>query len=573
KSYTPTPLSPGDIREIPTSPLSPSRDRPLPPRLSKSLPGTPLNNSYQTSILTNELYYTTIIESYERDQIQHKQEISELHNEVVRLEKQLTTLQTESENKENKLKEAHQKLHQATREIKLLGKEKETISQELNLTNADFLEKDEEENKGLAEKQQKLFDQISRLSNDKNLHETERAESDSMSSLSTRVQSPTLDFELTLKTPKTAKSLGEELNDAILNESEKGLDTTFNNLMGEIDKQAGISPQAVQELQDQILALTQANQQQEITMRDLVQENTLMKESLTRVDNQIKDLEKSVLTLNQANLAQQEREKDLQQQLREKTYEAHSADSHRIIFDKFVRNIEEAFPLSEEQEKKLEYYERTAQEYLSVLKNNIFGGVNKLREQITTSRTEIIEVEKQRQQLLNEVEELKKEKQSLEESMDLTELQEAEIEETASLLLEDNKKLKEENETLREENLKLKAELEELKQKETEQTNNQISAEVKKEFDNLEAQIIQTLELAKDFFIKKIIELQELQVIEEQLTTCQQQKDDLQKQLDNKITELANSNLSQEQKSQQIITLASESQKQFSKINQQLSSA
>ncbi|CAG8523831.1 7221_t:CDS:1, partial [Racocetra persica] len=65
----------------------------------------------------------------------------------------------------------------------------------------------------------------------------------------------------------------------------------------------------------------------------------------------------------------------------------------------------------------------------------------------------------------------------------------------------------------------------------------------------------------------------ELQVIEEKLLTCQQQKDDLQKQLDNKITELANSNLSQEQKSQQIITLASESQKQFSKINQQLSSA
>ncbi|CAG8824768.1 12833_t:CDS:2, partial [Racocetra persica] len=78
--------------------------------------------------------------------------------------------------------------------------------------------------------------------------------------------------------------------------------------------------------------------------------------------------------------------------------------------------------------------------------------------------------------------------------------------------------------------------------------------------DNLH-KIFKEIEDEKD---RKIADQQkELQTIEGQLTTCQQEKDDLQKQLDNKITELANSNLSQEQKSQQIITLASESQKQF----------
>lgn len=159
KSYTPTPLSPGDIREIPTSPQSPLRDRPLPPRLSKSLPGTPLDNSYQTSILiptsptiseeyesdseAEEVFYTTIINSYEREQIEHKKEISNLHKEVVRLEQQLAQTQTQAEEKEktshNKLQIANQKLFQATKENKLLQKENEQVHLESKLISSDYL--------------------------------------------------------------------------------------------------------------------------------------------------------------------------------------------------------------------------------------------------------------------------------------------------------------------------------------------------------------------------------------------------------------------------------------------------
>jgi DNA repair exonuclease SbcCD ATPase subunit len=186
QSYTPTPLSLGDVREVETTTLSPLQNRPLPPsRQTRSVPNTPLNNSYQSAYSLSptsptiseiseaasyyesdseaeEIYYTTIINAYEKDQIEHKQEISELHKEVVRLEKQLTTLQTESEAKDNKLQATRQKLHQADQEIKLLGKEKETISQELNLTNDDFLEK--------AEEVRKLTDRLNKeVANSKSL--------------------------------------------------------------------------------------------------------------------------------------------------------------------------------------------------------------------------------------------------------------------------------------------------------------------------------------------------------------------------------------------------------------------
>ena len=170
QSYTPTPLSPGDIREIPTSPLSPLRDRPLPPRLSKSLPGTPLNNSYQTSILSptsptisevseysyendseaEEVFYTTIINAYEKDQIEHKKEISDLNQKILRQEEQLAQLQREGEIKDNKLQATTKKLHQSVQVNKTLQKENEQVHLELKLTSSDYLA-ETEKNKHLTE--------------------------------------------------------------------------------------------------------------------------------------------------------------------------------------------------------------------------------------------------------------------------------------------------------------------------------------------------------------------------------------------------------------------------------------
>ncbi|CAG8493950.1 12906_t:CDS:10 [Racocetra fulgida] len=329
KIYTPTPLSLGDVRVVETTTLSPLQSRPLPPfRLSKSVPNTPLNNSYQSS------YSPTSPIS----------EISEeaSYYESDRDKANLATLQTEGEIKDNKLQAITQKLHQSIQVNKTLQKENEQVHLELKLTSSDYLVKDEqfrhlterlnkevENNKSLVaelekitHKQQELINQLSRLKNDKKIDEIERAELEQSlleqaeeykkqlrelktkhkkeiqnyrlfnsleredegskkykrktldygmlsryssiysdhnraSSMTSFPQSPTLDFEIALKTPKTAKSLQEELNDAILNESEKNLDTTLNNLMGEINQAIEISPEAVKELEDRILNLTQ----------------------------------------------------------------------------------------------------------------------------------------------------------------------------------------------------------------------------------------------------------------------------------------------------------------------------
>jgi len=115
-----------------------------------------------------------------------------------------------------------------------------------------------------------------------------------MSSLSTRVQSPTLDFELALKTPlndefenlPSTPSLEEELKKS------EGLSTTLTDLMTDIDDSIKISPQTVKDLEDRILALTQQQEayqlekrQQESAMQELVQKNTLLQEQLNNAEN------------------------------------------------------------------------------------------------------------------------------------------------------------------------------------------------------------------------------------------------------------------------------------------------
>ncbi|CFW92964.1 Putative Viral A-type inclusion protein (fragment) [endosymbiont DhMRE of Dentiscutata heterogama] len=527
KSYTPTPLSPGDIREIPTSPLSPSRDRPLPPRLSKSLPGTPLNNSYQSHFSptspiisetseysyesdseAEEVFYTTIINSYEKDQIEQKKEIADLHKEVVRLEERLTILQTESEEKDNKLKVSQEKNQQVIKENKSLKTENEAVHLELKLTNSDYLAKTEEnqrlterlnkevensksliekletqwkENSEMAVKQQKLFNQISRLNSDKNLCETKKAEleqaiidkekeyrqrwkerekehnkqiqnyrlfnsleedkkrkrqtvdygmlartnsvyldhgrSDSMSSLnslSTRVQSSTLDFELALKTPLTDEfenlpatpSLAEEIKKN--EESEKRLSTTFDNLLANINDYQQENSQVVEisaeqfaELEARIVNLTQHNQQQEITMQELVQKNTLLQEQLTAAESQaqrVEDLEKTSFTLHQNNLELGVEKDNLQEQLRQKDYQLQSAELKQTNYYNFIKSLAEIFPLSETQKGKLDKAEEPDIKLLSLLKTNIFGGVNKLKNKIAEleEETKLLEAQKEK---------------------------------------------------------------------------------------------------------------------------------------------------------------------------------
>jgi len=194
----------------------------------------------------------------------------------------------------------------------------------------------------------------------------DHSRSDSMSSLSTRVQSPTLDLELALKTPlndefenlPSTPSLEEELKKSA------GLSTTLTDLMTDIDDSIKISPQTVKDLEDRILALTQEKEayqlekrQQESAMQELVQKNTLLQEQLNNAEKKTEDLEKAVLTLNQNNLAQQEREKDLQQQLRGEKYDLQSADKRRLAYHGFIRQLAEVFPFSEEQAKKLTWSE------------------------------------------------------------------------------------------------------------------------------------------------------------------------------------------------------------------------
>ncbi|KLL04604.1 MAG: hypothetical protein MRERV_16c008 [Mycoplasmataceae bacterium RV_VA103A] len=529
KSYTPTPLSLGDVREVETSSLSPLRGRPLPPsRQTKSVPNTPLNNSYQSHFSptsptisetseysyendsdseAEEVYYTTIIESYEKDQIEHKREISDLHKEVVRLEEQLTTLQTESKEKDNKLKETRQKLHQASQEIKLLEKEKESISQELNLTNEDFLAKTEEvqnlttrlnkeiangkslvekletqwkENKEIATKQQKLFNQITNLSRDKNLQEEEKlrleqlildkekeyrerwkarekehqkqiqnyrlfnssedkarkrqtvdygvlnrsrtiyldhSRGESTSSLSTRVQSPTLDLELALKTPQTT-TLDQELKSPDLEESEKRLSTTLTDLMADINdfgskrtNAVEMSVEAVKELEDRILNLTQQQEiqqqqirQQEASMQELVQKNTLLQEQLVAAEKQTHEREKSFLALHQNNLGLGVEKDNLQEQLRQKDYQLQSSELKQANYYNFIKSLAEIFPLSETQKGKLDEAEEPDTKLLSLLKTNIFGGVSKLKTKIAELEEEKEKMKKSQEANLLEVE-------------------------------------------------------------------------------------------------------------------------------------------------------------------------
>ncbi|CAG8838268.1 31133_t:CDS:2, partial [Racocetra persica] len=163
QSYTPTPLSLGDVREVEISTLTPLSGRPH-PRQVKSLPNTPVNNLLDQTYLptsptiseesyytesdrdseAEEVFYETIINAYQRDETKLKKEISDLHNEVNRLEADKATLQTESENKDNKLKETHQKYQQSQKENKLLKVENERVHLELKLTSSDYLVKDEQ---------------------------------------------------------------------------------------------------------------------------------------------------------------------------------------------------------------------------------------------------------------------------------------------------------------------------------------------------------------------------------------------------------------------------------------------
>ncbi|CAG8523790.1 7219_t:CDS:2 [Racocetra persica] len=464
KSYTPTPLSLGDVREVETSSLSPLRGRPLPPsRQTKSVPNTPLNNSYQSNYSptsptisetseysyenddseAEEVYYETIIKLYEEDKLKTDREITDLHNEIHRLEANLETLQTEGEAKENKLKETRQKLHQASQEIKLLEKEKESISQELNLTNADFLEKDEEvrklterlnkeiaNGKSLVEKletQQTLDYGI--LSRAKTIY-LDHSRSDSTSSLSTRVQSPTLDLELALKTPKTT-TLNQELKSPGLEESEKRLSTTFDNLLANINdyqqeksQVVEISTEAFAEMEARIVDLTQEReayeqriQQQETMVQELAQKNILLQEQLATEQNQtkrVKDIEQSLLILNQNNLEYQRENNDLQEQLRQKNYQLQSTELKKANLDNFIKSLAEIFPLSETQKGKLDEAEEPDTKLLSFLKTNIFGGVSKLK-------TKIAELEeKQKQQENKEADKMKRIKELIKQILEAT---------------------------------------------------------------------------------------------------------------------------------------------------------
>ncbi|CAG8795576.1 21088_t:CDS:2 [Gigaspora margarita] len=562
----------GDIRQIPTSPLSPLRDRPLPPaaRQTKSLPGTPLNNSYQTSILSpisptisevneeynkysyettdsecEELDYNAItktIKNYENEvsamqkkQKEHKQEISNLNQKILRQEEELAQLQNEGEIKDNKLQAITQKLHQSDQVNKTLKVENDQVHLELKLTNSDYLQKEKEENSEMAVKQQKLFNQISRLNQDKNLCETKKAEleqaiiskekeyrerqtvdygmlaraktiyldhsrSDSMSSLSTRVQSPTLDFELTLKTPQTVKSLGEELNDAILNESEKSLDTTLNNLIGEIE--AGISLQAVQELEDRILALTQ---QQEADQQRIRQQeaNYELKEAQNRekkAEAKIKELETKLLQKSQELSLKSESWQD------ELEIVTNERNSHRQTLQllaaekdatakreqELLREVEELKKQNQSLEESMDLTEALKEmDELNELTNQIEQKeLNKqnialLTTNIKKQKTLILDLKKQLEEASKELDAMEKERDEL--STKNTQLQTD---------LDNEKKNREERndeiaDLIAESNKELKTELDEFKQKEANQAkkNDQALTEAEKEAQELLAQI------------------------------------------------------------------------------------
>ncbi|CAG8808080.1 332_t:CDS:2, partial [Racocetra persica] len=355
----------------------------------------------------------------ENKEITHKQQ--ELINQLSRLKNDKKIDEIERAELEQSLLEQAEEYKKQLQELKT--KHKKEI-QNYRLFNS--LEREDEGNKKYKRKTLD-YGMLSRYSSIYSDHN--RA-----SSMTSFPQSPTLDFEIALKTPKTAKSLQEELSGAIFNESEKSLDTTLNNLMGEINQVIEISPETVKELEDRILNLTQQQeayqqhiQQQEVMVQELAQKNILLQEQLATEQDQtkrVRNMEQSLLILNQNNLGLAVEKDNLQEQLRQKDYQLQSSELKQANYYNFIKSLAEIFPLSETQQEKLNETDEPDKKFLSLLKTNIFGGVNKLREQITNSRTEIIEVEKQRQQLLNEVEELKKEKKSLEESMDLTELQE-----------------------------------------------------------------------------------------------------------------------------------------------------
>src|SRR6185312_8682348 len=65
----------------------------------------------------------------------------------------------------------------------------------------------------------------------------------------------------------------------------------------------------------------------------------------------------------------------------------------------------------------------------------------------------------------------------------------------------------------------------------------------------------------------------EIQDLNAQLQVCQQKRDEIQQELDSKIEEIKNSNLTSENKAQQITNLLVEHKKELDLVNQELAKA